>query len=75
VVVEGTYTESFNKGYFAFLDLPVGTHTVVFGGASQDLATRTTAEISVVPLPLPALLLGAGLLSLGVAARSRRVEV
>ena len=74
LVTEGTYSELFNKGFFVFANLPIGQHSVVFGGASQDLSTIVTAKINVVPLPPPLLLLAAGLLGLGLAARKKPVR-
>jgi hypothetical protein len=72
----GEYTESFNYGFYAFADLPVGRHTVEFGGAIGDLgfSNSVKATVTVAPVPLPAglPLIAAGVAALGLVSRRRR---
>jgi hypothetical protein len=75
---EEVFLEGYNSGFYAFANLPVGIHTLVFGGGYDNETFGTffnsvTATITVAPVPLPAALplLAAGLGALGFAARRR----
>ncbi len=73
----GVYDNSFVDGYFAALKLPVGVHTVSYGGGIGSLEFSNSVEATIVvapiPAPVPAALLMSGLLALaGFRGGARR---
>jgi hypothetical protein len=65
----GTYWESYNIGLYAFLDLPIGSHVIDFGGGEGEFSNSVKARIEVVPLPGALPLMAGGLLMFAWAAR------
>jgi hypothetical protein len=76
----GTYDSNFIHGFFAFVKLGSGVHTIEYGGGFDsdilgNFSNSIVATITLAPIPLPAALplLTAGVGALGLAARRRRV--
>lgn len=53
------YPQSYNNGFYAFIELPLGKHEVFYGGTTGEFSESVKAKVEVVPLP-PALALIAG---------------
>ena len=71
----GTYDDSLVDGYFAALRLPVGVHTVTYGGGISSLGFSNSVvariEVAPIPVPIPLALLIAGLAGLAGVAQGR----
>jgi hypothetical protein len=71
----GPWPESYNVGYFATLELPLGNYLIEYGGRYGDgFANSVTVRMSVVPLPGALPLITGGILMLAWTARRRRPE-
>ena len=67
----GIWPNSYQAGYFAFIDLPVGEHRISFGGSrtgSDPFSNSVDATITVVPIPAALPLFAGALAGLGVVA-------